>query len=220
MEPVNTVNTVDTIDTIDTIDNPAYWIQHLKDEYFITSIPEGRNPQEVASLAKRILNWMFERELYPTSRVLQFAITHLPEELISAAVENKTPQQLMSIYDFHEGITYDLKKEFPRVPGVTEHITFPEGGTLSSTTRFTDHLQMHLVLNSFEKQYWKTILNFVMNPTIYLTPQGPVVVTFDKDRYEYLEFENIGYNDKLEIFQDYISDNMTCYERMLFVQYF
>lgn len=133
------------------------------------------------------------------------------------AIENYNDQQFFDIYGFHETITFEKDKAFPLIPGVTEPVVFPKGTT--TTTKLNRELEMHVVLTPFEKQYWKTILDFVRVPTIYLTPSGPITIDYDKDRLSYLQFEDVGYNDDIEGFREYVDNNMTVFERVLFVQH-
>ena len=195
----------------------------LKSKYFITRIPEGKTPQEVGFLAERILRRLFEKEHYPTSRVLEFALNNLSEKQVERAIDNWTPQQLFDIYCFHEELTFETDTKFSHVPGVTEVLTLPEG---KPTSEFRNHLEIHNILSPFEKQYWKQILDFVRVPTIYLTPQGPVSINYDKDRLSYLQFEGLKAPvvtegiDAFDEFHEYIYNNMSVVERVLFVQHF
>lgn len=195
-----------------------YWIQYLKEKYFVNQIPEGKTAKEVAALAGRILQHMFASELYPTFRVLEFAIMNLPEAQIFECIENWTSQQFFGVYCFHEEITHTLKKKFPRIPGVTDPVILPEGNSTSEMNLF--NLTFHVVFSSFEKKYWKKILDIILVPTVYLTPKGPVTINFDRDRYDVLGYEEAGVTPDMAHFREYLENNVSVYQRMLFMQHF
>jgi len=212
LSPQDIISYCQTNKVLNRLCNDEYfWEQYIKQRYFIDQIPTDKTYKETAFLADKILNELFNKELYPSYRVLSFIINNMEVEQILEDINGLTDQQIIDTTSFESigRIKYQkaISKIFPT-------ITLPpvSGFAWLGGAQFT-----HVVLNSNEKNFYHTFLRYVMVPTIYLTPKGPLILNLDADLAGYLlNTEVISVADSMF---DFVLYDMDYYKRILFMRY-
>ena len=202
--PDDTTMTVNTMTTNE--------LRYLAEKYYIVSTPRDVDSHDLVMFVERVVASMFKQQLYPTYRVLQFIVNNVSldrEAELIEAIDNYTPQQFFSVYYLNDFLDREIKlAALPQIPQ-------PHGDVEWKRQPYLD-LTFHLSLSPGDSVYLKRLITYVADPTLYVTPWGPMQIDYDKDRREHLEAEMKTAN---EGFDDYVVDNFSVYERMVFFRH-
>jgi hypothetical protein len=154
----------------------------------------------------RLLNAMFERELYPKKQTFNLLVHVIekgyPESDVMEEIINKTNQQLLGHFDFHEILEgYHYK---------------PADNPVIAKEDFCEQkidLRRHYVMNGSQKAFLKVVSKYMRVPTEYLTPKGTITVDYDTDA-----LKTFSCND--DIFYDHLRDFNMIIQRSVFIDHF
>ena len=198
---------------IELCDRDDLWRYYIRRKYFINNVPDNMSAQETALLAERILTKMFVKHLYPTYRVLDVIINKFTELYIDKFIDIFLVDQLVRCNSFKDVRDPDKIITFPNII-----FTLPSGNPQASDNR---KFGSNIILNKFEKEYIRQILEHTTRPTLYLVPNGTVTLNYDADIVGYLTIWATPLRNDLESLHDWLYNELfKRHEKIFIFQYF
>lgn len=175
-----TLFSLDYPDVLNVCDNNSslcsnkFWVDYIKNHYFIDSRYINLSAQEVAKLSHDILLEFWKKNLYPSWRVLPFIfeVALIDDAPLSAIINRiRTIEEKDTIYSFVAFIKYRINELID--------------ANNSKILRFWSK-EWNLIkdLPTDKKELLNYVLATVKIPTLYWSPQGLKELNFDLDLFD------------------------------------
>jgi hypothetical protein len=176
-------------------DDEKFWQRYVERHYYATVKKGKLNWFELADAFNAILEDLWERGLYPDSRIFQFfGIFGRNKDLKALDDANDAlytkNREFLGILDFadlmndKDKLIKTLKEELlPKLP-------HPEN-PYDVDIQFDIAQIINIIYNynAFEEKYAAYVMRQLDKPTLYLTPKGPIQIDFNKDVALLLQYE-------------------------------
>jgi len=176
--------------------NDEFWQTYLKEMFNITVNPTFLSWKEVTMLLNVRLNKLFNYQVYPSSKFLQYVLYLSDDEF----------NELLSTLGTKILATSQLF--FKYVDNIPYHpVPLP---SVNPTNNYPINPHIHYQFTPDELFFYQTVLKYVLRPTIYYTPNGPITINYDKEMLYNILMSNS--NPLYDVFLGYITDKLDEYE--------
>lgn len=138
-----------------------FWRRYLRKHYYVDKIPINSNPKQLAIEIQTALNQMWSRGWIPTFRYP------------SAYMALNGIDNLIGNYHYYDNNFVTVRFNDKRDKIIEEIIGL----------NFTINPIINNLNSEEGKKEYERVLNAILIPTVYLTPNGPKIINFDIDIY-------------------------------------
>lgn len=150
--------------------NNEFWQKYIQKHYFITRKTNNNN-KGIAFYANKLLKDFYSRNLYPSFRVLSFIFECLFNEILTlddiTEIISKCKNKFLSLEDITNNLTKFKKRNSKRL---YKSISMEISNKLSKPGQ--------------GKEFFIESIDIILQPTIYLTPDGQIDINFDIDKFD------------------------------------
>lgn len=205
-------------------DNEKFWQQYVKQHYFITIKSQSLSWREVANMANDLLSMLFEKDVYPSFRVLPFLFENVfVDARAFHFVFGQWQREGLSQVLIGLPFLRDLSDETIRIVDqiiMSVHARLPVSNNPNDFTVRDEPLNAanFYRLTKFELHYRHEVMKIATTPTTYLIPGGQITVDLDIDHGDMIW--PIDFPAVMSDFIRYTYEQVMIYQQLTFARYF
>lgn len=162
--------------------NESFWRNYNRKWFFLEQSATNRSFKETAQRAYLLLKIIWSQNGRPTSRVLKYIINMDIKEFQNDLGRVLIPTAYFEFINIGYISKMSNDNSLPILDEISE-ISHEFGDYLSNSNFDINEIKSagRKITNRTEKDLAVHIVQFIYQPTIYLTPNGPIIIEYDDD---------------------------------------
>lgn len=206
------------------VKDDKFWKWYIKHKYYINTYPEELNPKDIAIESHKLLEQLFEKELYLPTYALEYVFkyiypdTHLVVDIFSGQNMLPISNIICEMLDYQS----DMYDEY--ISSLTQHLKLS-----ISLPNITDSPELHTCPRPWEQttkytfnrdtqRFYSAVLKYVTTPTQYFVPLGIMTLNFNPDVYCIISHLRAVPRQCIFLYE-YIQSLIDVIERAIFIQH-